>query len=350
MNLLVIRFSSAGDILLTSLFLRSLRKRFPDASIHFLTKQEFLPLVAHSPYLDRVITINSSDRRKELSQRKRTLIRELGGKYDVAYDLHNSLRSRWFRVGIAQRVEVIRKPSLRKRLLVWFKWNRLRPIVPIPELYLRVGSRDGLANDGQGLELFIGETSNPLPPLRGKPTVGFAPGARHQTKRWPPERWIALGAMLREHHQARIVLLGAPEESHLCQLIADGISNGISGGIDGDSHAETSPLNLAGETTWLQTAAALDGCDLVVTNDSAIAHLAAARKRTVVAIFGPTVQEFGFAPYGTRMAVAEVPDLPCRPCTTIGGDRCPKGHFRCMIGLQPHHVAEIIEKLKAMAG
>lgn len=347
MNLLVIRFSSAGDVVLTSLFLRVLRRRFPDAAIHYLTKQEFAPLIDQSPHLNRVITIGTNDGVRELGLLKNTLLQEIGGGYDVVYDLHNSLRSRWFRSRIGNRVVVIKKPSLKKWLLVRFKWNLLRPIVPIPERYLEVGKSDKLTNDGEGLELFTGATISPIPLLPDRLTVAFAPGSRHRTKQWPPERFIELGRVLQEHYQARIVLFGSPQEQELCQMIVEGIVAGISDErtlIAADP--SITPLNLAGTTSWLQTAAALDGCDVVVTNDSAMAHIAAARKRPVVALFGPTVQEFGFAPYGTRSIVIEVAELPCRPCTTIGRDRCPKGHFRCMMDIEVRRVMEGIEAVK----
>lgn len=347
MNILVIRFSSAGDVVLTSLFLRVLRKRFPDAVIHYLTKQEFAPLIDQSPHLNKVIAIGKNDGRHELGLLKDTLLQGLGGRYDVVYDLHNSLRSRWFRSQIGDRVEVIKKPSLRKRLLVWFKWNLFHPIIPIPELYLEVEKSDKLTNDGEGLELFTGTTLSPIPALSNRLTIAISPGSRHRTKQWPPERFIELGRMLREHYQARIVLFGSPDEQQLCQTIADGIVAGITDETTlGDTDPSTTLLNFAGKTSWLQTAAALDNCDVVVTNDSAMAHIASARKRPVVALFGSTVQEFGFAPYGTRSIVIEVAELPCRPCTTIGRDRCPKGHFRCMIDIEVRRVMEGIEKVK----
>lgn len=351
MNLLVIRFSSAGDIILTSLFVRALRKRFPNATIHYLTKQEFAPLLDQSPHINRIITIAKNDGISQLGVLKDTLLHQLGGRYDVVYDLHNSLRSRWFRHGVGDRVEVIKKPSLKKRLLVWFKWNLLRPTVPIPELYLAVGKRDGVANDGEGLELFTGTTAPPIPPLPGHLTIAFAPGARHQTKQWPPERFIELGKHLHERYQARIVLFGAPQEQELCQMIADGIAASTFGDVALQNTSQfipppPTPLNLAGRTSWLQTAAALDGCDVVVTNDSAMAHIAAARKRPVVVLFGPTVPEFGFAPYGTPVRVIEVAELGCRPCSTIGRDRCPKGHFRCMMDIDVGKVMEGIEGVK----
>jgi heptosyltransferase-2 len=330
-TILVIRFSSAGDIILTSLFLRALRNRFPEAQIHYITKKEFAPLVEHSPYINRIITIERRWGIRALARLKSKLLHENGGDYDIVFDLHNSLRSRYFRATIGRQMVAFQKPTVRKWLLVKRKINRLRPIVPIPERYLAVGEHFGLRNDARGLDLFIGNTFSPVVPLEGRPTIAFAPGARHATKQWLPEYFAELGNRLVHEHDARIILMGAPDERDLCGTIAAGIA--------GDT------VNLAGRTSLTESAAAIDACDAVVTNDSAMAHVAAARKRPVVAIFGSTVQEFGFAPYGTASFVVENKGLYCRPCTTIGRADCPERHFRCMREVTVEMVMSSVERL-----
>lgn len=316
MRVLVIRFSSAGDIILTSLFLRALRTRFPEAEVHYMTKREYAPLVEHSPYVDQLITIEPGTRMRDLLKLKSDLIRENGGDYDIVFDLHNSLRSRYVRAAMGRETAVFAKPTFKKWLLVKRKVNRMQPIVPIAERYLATGERFGLVNDGNGLELFIGNTLAPIVPLPDRPTIAIAPGAKHATKRWLPESFAALGSELARSHNARIILLGSRDDRDVCSSIALNIAG--------------EAINLAGRTSFLEAAAAIDACEVVISNDSAMAHIAAARKRPVVAIFGSTVQEFGFAPYGTRSEVIEVPGLYCRPCTTIGRESCPEGHFRCM--------------------
>ncbi len=325
-NILVIRFSSAGDIILTSLFMRALRRRFPQAKIHFAVRREFLPLVEHSPCVDRVIAVERGDGLRDLARLKSRLMADVRGDYDIVFDLHDSLRSRYFRFALGKELAVVRKPTLKKRLLVRFKKNLLRPIVPIPELYLAVGAPYGVTNDGKGLDLHLGTSWSPIAAIEGRPTVALAPGSQHATKQWPAERYAALGTLLADRLDARIVLLGSPGERDLCGEIASRIKG------------ET--INLAGRTTLLEAAAALDACDALVSNDSALAHVAAARKRPVAAIFGSTVQEFGFAPYGTRSIVVENEGLYCRPCTTIGRESCPEKHFRCMIDLEVERVYE----------
>jgi heptosyltransferase-2 len=330
MRVLVIRFSSAGDIILTSPFLRALRRRYPEAEVHFAVKEEFASLVAHSPHVDRVVRLPRGAGVGALLRLKSALIAEVGGEYDVVFDLHDSLRSRHMRFGMGRRTAIVRKPTLAKWLLVRRKIDRLQPIVAIPERYLETGRDMGIVDDGDGLELHIGDTLAPIAAAPGRLTVGLAPGARHFTKRWPADRWRALAEDL-AGSGARLVLFGSDDERELCAAIARGLD----------------AMNLAGRSTLLESAAACDVCDVVVTNDSAMSHVAAARRRPVVAIFGSTVRQFGFAPFRTPSEIVENAGLYCRPCSTIGRDRCPEGHFRCMLELPIDAVSGAVRRLAA---
>ena len=331
MKTLVIRFSSAGDSILTSLFLRALHKRFPEGETHVLTKRSFATLVEHSPYISRVLTINDNASLSEALEIRKQL---LGENYDAVFDLHNSLRSRIVRFGLGKVRAVFRKPSLRKWLLVRFKINRLRPPVPIPERYLAVGAPFGLQNDGQGIELFTGNITSAIqrliPDDLPLPLIALAPGARHFTKRWPPERFAKLGRELLEEYGGTILLLGGPDEIETCTAVSTGIGENV--------------LNLAGKTTIPEAAGLIDRCAVVVANDSALAHVAAARNVPVVTIFGSTVEEFGFAPYSPSAVVLQNTELSCRPCTTIGRSACPKGHFACMKSITEEEVVGIVKK------
>jgi heptosyltransferase-2 len=333
MKILLIRFSSAGDIILASAFVRCCRARFPEATIDFITTSTFAPLLQHSPYLDRIITIEPGTSLGELVRLKSGLIEENGGDYDIVFDLHNSIRSRYFRATIGRQTAIIRKPTFRKWLLVHRKINRLRPIVPMAERYLAVGAPFGIVNDGLGLELPIGNTHPPILPVSGRATIALAPGARHATKRWPADRFAELGRMLARRYDARIILLGGEAERALCAEVMHAIGGDV--------------VNLSGRISFLESAAAIDICSVVVTNDSAIAHIAAARKRPVVTIFGSTVTEFGFAPYAVPNVVVENVGLYCRPCTSIGRADCPEGHFRCMLEITPEMVAVAVGELQA---
>lgn len=330
MKILVIRFSSAGDIILTSPFLRALRRRYPEARVDFAIKEEFAPLVEHSPHVDRLIRLPAGAGLRVLMRLKSTLIAEIGGEYDIVFDLHDSLRSRHLRFGLGRQVSVVRKPTLAKWLLVRRKIDRLQPIVPIALRYLETGRSFGIEDDGDGLELHVGGTLAPITSSPGRPTIGIAPGARHYTKRWPAERFRALAESLVATTNARVVLFGAEGDRGLCADIARGLPDSV---------------NLAGRSTLLEAAAACDVCDVIVTNDSAMSHVAAARRRPVVAIFGSTVRQFGFAPFRTPSVVVENEGLYCRPCTSIGRESCPETHFRCMLELDVDRVAHAVREI-----
>jgi heptosyltransferase-2 len=344
-KILVIRLSSVGDIILTSPLLRCLRARFPGARIDVLVKSEYIELVKFNPHVTNVIQL-AAGTRGELSQLKND-IRDTG--YDCILDLHNSLRSRWLRsFAGARRVRVVNKRVLRRLALVKWKKNLYRSVVPVADRYIETASSLGVENDGGGLEIHVPEeirllTDSKLSRFSLGPdaaVIGLVPGARHFTKRWPQERFVEIGVRLAKIPSAKLLLFGSKEEELACSDIAQLINSASGSGA---------AVNLAGKLSLLETAVAFDACRVVVTNDTGLMHLAAARKRKIVAIFGSTVKEFGFFPYGTENIVLENPGLACRPCTHIGRPACPLGHFNCMNQITAEDVllaVSTISKLK----
>ncbi len=328
-RILVIRFSSAGDIILTSPVIRSLHRTLPDWEIHVLTLNEFAPLFSFSPHVCKVHSIDRSLNAGGLREYRNHLL-AAHGKFDVVLDLHASLRSRIVRHGLGRQLLTIRKPTIRKKLLVWFGWNLLQPVRQIPLLYLDAARPLGVQDDGTGLELFAGDSVSPLKPDCERPTWVLAPGARHNTKAWPPAKWGELARTLARSGD-RVVLLGGPSEVDVCNRVM--LESGVAHAI----------VNLAGSTTLLQAAVTMDVATGVVANDSALAHVAIARGRPTVVIFGSTVLDFGFGPFRGRSIVVERPDVSCRPCSAIGRESCPRGHFNCMelIDVERVHAALI---------
>jgi heptosyltransferase-2 len=135
---------------------------------------------------------------------------------------------------------------------------------------------------------------------------------------------------------AGILIFGSHGEEDRCSQI-EGLITAASPG--------TVTVNLAGKLPFPETAAMMDRCAVVVTNDSGLMHIAASRKRNIVAIFGSTTEELGFFPYGTHHIVVEDSGLPCRPCTHIGRAACPKGHFKCMNDIPTSRVIEAAREL-----
>ena len=159
--------------------------------------------------------------------------------------------------------------------------------------------------------------------------VAIAPGAHHNTKRWPVERFAALcGALIGQG--ASVALLGGPADVEHGNAVA--------------SLCNATVERADGAQTLAETIAVLDRSDVVVSNDSGVMHLGAARRVPTVAIFGSTVKELGFAPYGVRHAIVDH-NVGCRPCSHIGRAQCPKGHFLCMTSITADEVLAAIERV-----
>lgn len=320
-KILILRLSSIGDILLTSPLLRVLRQRFSGAEIDFVVKNQFEPLIRHNPRLNHIYSYEPRTGWHGLKEIKRA-IRDR--EYDLVVDIHKNLRTVYLRhFSGAGLVVKSHKGLWRRFLLVAFGLNLYRSSPSIPLIYIRAVRAFGVEDDGLGLEFFIPQESRERAEVElikgglnpGDPLIGMAPGAGHPTKRWPKERFTWLGKRLIKDYHANLILFGNEKERGLCEWIAVAIGN--------------SAMNLSGKLDLLETGALVEKCTLLVTNDNGIMHMAAALKKPVVALFGPTVEEFGFFPFRIRSVVLQK-DLPCRPCSHLGSTRCPRGHFRCM--------------------
>lgn len=339
---LVIRFSSIGDIVLASPLLRIIRKTYPSSQIDFVTRKEYSDLVRYNPNLNRIYEFDATKGFKELQLLKTTIQNE---HYDLILDIHNSLRSRYIRsFSKAKDIVVINKRVWARTMLVNFKKNYYRGIVSVVDRYIEPLKKYNIMNDNEGLELFIPDkirtdVSSKTAELEldsfGK-TIGFCPSAKHATKCWPQERFAELGIKLAEEHDAKIILFGGPSDIEKNMSIADKINSSV---------RKESAKDFSGELTLLETAAAMQLCDIVVTNDTGLMHIAAAMKRKVVSIFGSTVQEFGFFTVGTKSIVLERKGLYCRPCSHIGRKDCPEKHFRCMNEIQVTDVFNSIREI-----
>jgi lipopolysaccharide heptosyltransferase II len=343
---LIIRLSSIGDVILASPLIRLLRKRFPQGQIDFLVKREYADLVRFNPHLRNVIELDARGGFAELRALKRRLRQE---RHDTVIDIQGNLRSSFLRTGLSATVLRVDKRRLARFLLVSFKWNVYKTSPPVPVRYLETVRSTGIVDDGDGLELFIPEETRTRVQKHlsdagvdsQKGVVGVCPGAKHATKRWLPQRFAQLAIALLSEDIHKILIFGGVDERDLCASIEQEVVQSIG--------RQDCVVNLAGVFSLLETASAMDACDTVVANDSGLLHLAAARKRDVVAIFGPTVQEFGFYPYGTENRVIERRNLYCRPCSHIGGEACPEGHFRCMKEISIDEVLNTVRSFAPMA-
>ena len=316
-KILIVRLSSLGDVLLTTPVVRSLKKNYPQLSIDFLIKKNFADAVRFNPNINSTIIYDDSP--ELLEQLK-------DNSYDLIIDLHNNFRSKKIvrQLGIPAYKFV--KPNFEKFILVHFKINLLKDIKPITQRYADV--IPNLELDGDGLELFIPDSvKSKLEEFEN--VIGICPGAVHFTKRWPIEFYAEFGRRLTEDGY-KVAILGGESDRNICSDLQKMIPNSI---------------DLSNNNDLFQTAAHMRSCKAVVCNDSGLMHTAAAMGIPVISIFGSTVKEFGFAPYGVPNLVIENHDLNCRPCTHIGKSKCPKRHFKCMNEITPNLVYDKFKNL-----
>jgi len=313
-KILIIRFSSIGDIVLTTPVLRCIRLQ-TGAEVHFLTKESFRSVVEHNPHVSRVHTI-----RKKVSEVLPALRSE---GFDFVVDLHHNLRSWQVKSALGVPSKSFDKLNWEKWLLVNLGINRL-PKLHIVDRYLAAAAPLGVQNDGLGLDYFIPETDDEAAQgfLSGHFSaqipafIALVTGAAHATKRLPEARLVELCRLI----SMPVVLLGGPEELEQGERIV--------------AQAGAHVLNGCGKLKLNQSAAVLRRSQKVITHDTGLMHIAAALGKDVVSIWGNTVPEFGMTPYlpvgQPAGKILEVKELSCRPCSKIGYQTCPKGHFRCM--------------------
>ncbi len=324
-KILVIRLSSIGDIVLTTPLLRHLNKACPEAQIDYCTKSTFVSLLASNPRLTSIYTT-------ELLP---------SGNYDLVVDLQNNFRSRAIVQSLqAGRIVQYSKENWKKWLLVHFKLDLNGKYRSVVDRYLHALKKVGISGDRQGCELYPSsqEKAVAAPFFEGGGnTIALCFGAKHFTKRFPPKQFATLISHLLDKKPLQLLLLGGTEDAPYAAEILNTLPNRIRSMV----------INLAGRNTIMESAAILERCDAVLSNDTGLMHIASAFGKKLFVLFGSSSASFGFLPYHTQYDLFEVKGLSCRPCSHIGRDRCPKGHFRCMNDHSPALIAEqILDYLK----
>jgi lipopolysaccharide heptosyltransferase II len=319
-RLLIIRLSSLGDILLTTPIIRALKNKFPEAKIDFLLREEYEDTLKYNLYLNKTILLKRDYGSEELIAALKS------SNYELIINLQNNGRSR----GIVKRIGVkavkYKKKNLLKFLLVKFNFKSNSKLLSVPEKY--ANALPELQLDEKGLDLFLPEgLKNNLD--SNKKYIGLCPGSRHFTKKYPEEYFIELGKAILESGR-QVVLFGGSDDLE----VNDRLHSNLTGSI-----------NLSNNNDLLQTANDMKFCEAIICNDSGLMHTATAVGVPVVAIFGSTVTDFGFAPYNNPNLILENKSLNCRPCSHIGRSSCPKRHFKCMKEIYPHLVFESLTKM-----
>lgn len=322
---LIIRFSSIGDIVLTTPVIRCLHNQMPDAEIHFLTKKEFKGIVENNPYINKVMLLEDS-----FDEMLANLEKE---NYDYIIDLHHNLRTLRIKKQLKKaKAFSFNKLNIEKFIYTNFKINTL-PKIHIVDRNLATLESFGIKNDGMGLDYFIPERDkvkkDDIPTSHQLGYIGIVIGAALATKKMPLQKLIDLCAAIKHP----VVLLGGKEDYENGKAIA--------------LQDEIKIYNACGKFSLNESADLVNMAKLIITHDTGLMHIAAAFQKPIISIWGNTVPDFGMYPYYGKKSTQEfntvqVEKLWCRPCSKIGYDKCPKGHFKCMNKIDVNEVVKLV--------
>lgn len=341
-NILLIRFSSLGDLVLTTPIYRELRKVYPDSRLTLLTSEGFGRVLENNPHLDEIIYHHRKETRNDLEK----LIDQLRlQKFDLIYDIHNSLRSRWIGWQLKRHAPkpehwLIEKRTLARELQIRFGWAQFFNGKSQREQWLEPLRRHHTGALSTKTELFPSVADKNYVKawlnqndLQDKPFVCIGASASFPLKCWPLQNFKQL----------------------IENIIQSGISVvlvGTNGEIETEELAEyfrgsQNVFCAAGMFTILQSAALLEMANAVVANDTSIIHLAEAMRTPSIALFGPTVKEFGYAPMLAQSRLIETDlALRCRPCSRTGKGTCKNREQQiCMYSISTQKVWDAAQLL-----
>lgn len=326
MRFLIIRFSSIGDIVLTTPVIRCLKKQVPNADVHYLTKNSFKGIIESNPYVDKIHLLHD-----DLDNVIKLLQQE---NFNYIIDLHHNLRTLKVKRALKKVPSFsFNKLNVEKWLLTALKIN-VMPQVHIVDRYLETVESFGVRNDGKGLDYFIPEKDvvpdHHIPTAQSLGYIGIVIGAALNTKKLPVHKLKELCTKI-DHP---LILLGGTEDK-----------------ATGDEIASVDPVkiyNSCGKFNLNESADLVRRAKLIITHDTGLMHIAAAFKKPVISIWGNTVPSFGMTQYYGKTMVPndlfQVNKLWCRPCSKIGYNKCPLGHFKCM---EKQDIEEIVKTVEA---
>lgn len=319
-SVVVLRFSSAGDVLLTAPAIEALKTAWPRTRVRFVVKPAFAPLVRHNPNVDEVIEVGKGESARALAAR---IARGEGG-VGAVLDLHSGTRSATTRLFLPRGVPrvVWTKRPLGDAIAVRLRLRPYRAAMTIADRYHAAVERlVGRALPKGALRLWVGEDDRAAGDAAlvaagvdlARPILTLSPGANWFTKRWPADRYVVLADRARESG-AQVVATGSADEAPIIEEVR---------------RAAPHVVSLAGRLTLGSLGGVLLRSAAVAANDSGPMHMARALGVPTLAFFGSTdPRQFDFTGHAVLFAGAD-----CSPCSFYGLPRCPKGHFRCMLDL-----------------
>lgn len=307
MKILVIRFSSMGDIIYTTPVVRCLKKQIPGAEVHFLTKPAFKYIYDNNPYVDKLLLLRST-----LSE---TIDEIKAEKYDHIVDLHNNLRTAIIKLRTGIPASTYKKQPVKKWLSLKFKL-KLIPPTHLVDRYLKAVESLGVVNDGQPIDYYIKadhKLGNLLPSSHQNGYVAFIIGATHFTKRMPNYKISSICKKL----NLPVVLLGGNDVKENGNTIAAEVGDKI--------------YNACGITSLDESVFLVSQAKSIIGFDTGLTHIAEAFNKPIASVWGGTVPDLlGVQPYMVKDVLVAGVDISCRPCSKFGLEKCPLGHFKCM--------------------
>ncbi len=320
MKFLVIRFSSIGDVTQSLSIPAHILNSYPDATIHFLTKKEFVPIFSFSPYIKKVWSIKKKISLLDVFKLSKVISSE---NYTHIYDAHNNLRSNLFYFLISA-PHKLQRPMMRwKRfLLIQFQYNLfekpfsgqrdlLKPLekwgMPFslpdtPQLFINPSDQSSAAHIILKYQL--------------QKYIVLVPSAAHALKRWPIEYWSQLILL---NLEKKFIVLAGPNDTFTHVL---NVHNNV--------------INLTGQTTLSESAALLQKAHFVVANDTGMLHFSEQLGIQTIALMGPA--PFGFPSRATTQIIER--NLKCRPCSKHGQGPCVNVNYQeCMTSITPEEVS-----------
>ena len=312
-RILIIQTAFIGDVILATPVISELKRLFPQAEIDVLVKKGNGPLLENDPHVHRLFQLDKkAGKVKEILRLRKEFIKR---SYDLAVNLH-----RFGSSGLITILSGAKKTyGFRKNPFSLFFTKRFEHQIGdgTHEVERNLSLiREFGANAIARPVLYPGEEAEDVVrSYKDEPYFCFAPASVWFTKQLPEEKWVELLKLRSE--KAKLYLLGAPDDSELCQRIIDesGVSNAV---------------NLAGKLSLLQSAALIRDAKRTYVNDSGPLHIASSMNAPITAFFCSTTPEFGFGPLSDDSQIIESTEKPdCKPCGLHGHSSCPKGHFDC---------------------
>lgn len=321
MKILVIRFSSMGDIIYTTPVVRCIKKQVPNAEVHFLTKPAFKYIYDDNPYVDKLLLLKPS-----LSD---TINEIKAEKYDHIVDLHNNLRTAIIKLRTGIKATTYKKQPIRKWLSLKFKLKLIAP-THLVDRYLQATKPLGVTNDGKPIDYYIKaghELSKLLPLSHQNGYIAFVIGATHFTKRMPNEKIIGICNQLK----LPVVLLGGNDVVANGDMVAAAVGTNI--------------YNACGVTSLDESVYLVSKAEAIIGFDTGLTHIAEAFNKPIVSVWGGTVPELlGVQPYMVKDVLVAGIELSCRPCSKFGLEKCPLGHFKCMNDMPEDGIVDFVNR------